>query len=72
MKKHTLASTMRFQDANLGQEVVMITVNAGMVIPECAYIFKQEGVKRVTTAIFTMEERVPTTTGVIISTFHTI
>ena len=45
----------------------MKMVNAGMVIPECAFISKQEGVKRGTTAIFTMEERVLTTTGVIIS-----
>ena len=31
--------------------------NAGTAILECAFISKQEGVKRETTVIFTMEEK---------------
>ena len=55
MNKHTSANTLRFQDVDLGQEGVMKMDNADMVIQECVFIFKQEGVKRVTIATFTME-----------------
>ena len=65
MNKSTSANTLRFQDVNLGQEGLMEMDNAGMVTPECAFISKQEGVKRGTTVIFIMEGGVSTTTGVI-------
>ena len=62
MNKHMSANTLRFQDVNLGQEGLMKMDNAGMVIPECAYFSRQEGVKRGIIVISTTEER-ETATG---------
>ena len=57
MNKHMSANTLRFQDVNLGQEGLMKMDNAGMVIPECAFIIKQGDVKKETIAIITMVEK---------------
>ena len=63
MRKHISANTMKSQDVSLDQEGLMRVDNVDMVIPKCVYIFRQEGVKRVIIAIFTMEVR-KSTTGV--------
>ena len=55
MRKNTHANTMRFQDASLGQEGQMIMENASTVIPGCAFISKQGGVKREIIVISIME-----------------
>ena len=53
MSKNTSANTMRYQDVNMGEEGVMKMGSAGMDIQECAYIIRQEGVKKEITVIFT-------------------
>ena len=57
MRKNTSVNTLKYQDVCMDLEGSMKMDNAGMVIQEYAYISKQEGVKRETTVIFTMEEK---------------
>ena len=59
-RKNTSASTTRYQDVNLEQEEVMKMDNVDMGTQECAYISRQEDVKREIIVIFTMEERAST------------
>ena len=48
---------MKYQDVNMGEKGLMKMDSAGMVTPECAYITRQEGVKRETIVIIIMEEK---------------
>ena len=57
MSKNTSANTMKYQDVNMGEKGLMKMESAGTVTPECAYITRQEGVKRETIVIFIMEEK---------------
>ena len=57
MSKNTSANTMRYQDVNMGEQGVMKMESAGTVTPECAYITRQEGVKKEIVVIFTTVER---------------
>ena len=57
MSNHTSANTSRYQDVDLELKGVTKMVNAGTDIPECAFIFRQEGAKKETTVIFIMGER---------------
>ena len=68
MRKITSVNTMRYQDASLEQEEKMRVESADMDTQECVYISRLEGVKRGTIAIFTMEEKESTATGVKTST----
>ena len=68
MRKNTSVNTLRYQDASSVREEQMKMDNAGMDTPECVYISRLEGVKRVTIAIFIMEEKELTETGVKITT----
>ena len=69
MSKNTSANTMRYQDVNLGEKEVMKMESAGTVTPECAYITRQEGVKRETIVIIIMEEKRIEARGVKTSNF---
>ena len=68
MNKNTSANTMRYQDVNMGEKGIMKMESAGTVTQECAYITRQEGVKKETTVISTMEERESATEGHLIQT----
>ena len=48
-------NTSRYQDVNLDQKEITKMDNADMVILECVYTSRPEGVKRGNNAIFTME-----------------
>ena len=67
MRKDIPVNTMRYQNACMDQKVAMKMDSAGMVTPVGAYTSRQEGAKREINAIFTTEEREPTTVSKQIS-----
>ena len=52
-------NTMKSPIACMEQKAAMTMANVDMDTPVCVYISKQEGARRVITAIFTMEEKEP-------------
>ena len=72
MSNPTFVSTMKMPNVCLVQEVITKKDSADMDIPGCAYIFRQGGVKREITAIFTMEGRDQGVAGVKMTIFLVI